>query len=830
MRADSRHPDRRDPAWTPPRRPSRPAAHAGGLGTARELYLQGRWSEALARLDTLLDADGPQTADHDARRAAALLRAWCLIEHKDHDGCLTWLGEAEQAGHLAEDDLGARILRWNVLLFHEHYAEVEDAVSAVLPTVAAQASVEHAELRLLLGAALRWRGRLADALEHVEYACSAFTVLGEPGRSAVAANFLGWTCLSLGRLDEARRWFEKALAVNLGLGARLRMAQNYQNLAIVCYKQGDYGTAVELLQKELTLVDERADMVARARIALGNVLRLQGRWEDARRQLTHAHSAAAEAGLAREEALALEFLGDVHRDEGRPADARRYYERGMAVAHALAPRGDLVMELRRREGECLDLEGRHEDALAVLNNARELCDEVGDAYETAVTLRCLAVNAANLGRWPLAARLMDEALLGLRRLQARHEQMLAAYHGARFRLRWADTGAVASRATALLDEAWSHALVAHRLDQELEGTPVSAQIAELVAELARRRVGPGDRPRPGGPDQRAGGPFSARSAPSSRVVAASPAMRQVLRRCDGYARYDGPVLLLGESGTGKELLAHRIHETSPRSARPFLVLNCATAPAESLARELFGAVDARGTSRGLIEKAGHGTLLLVGVEALPEAVQERLLLVIRDGTWRPLGGSRDRRADVRIVATSTRDPADLADRGLLRPDLYFRLRLMLVAVPPLRERPEDMMPLLDHFLTRLEGASLAARTVFDQAGLAALAAHDWPGNASEVEAVAQQAWLHRDLGRPLSLVRRARGERMTLEFAEMAQARRLGPRPRSHASGLSWDTLNALIARAGGNKARAARQLGVSRVTLYRWLNQLDPSPDLEGS
>ncbi|MBE0565930.1 MAG: sigma 54-interacting transcriptional regulator, partial [Krumholzibacteria bacterium] len=767
--------------------------------------------------------DGGTLAPGAARRAAALLRGWCLIERRDHGGCLAWLDAAERAGHLAENDLGARILRWNVLMFHEHYADVEEAVMAALPPVAAQASVEHAELRLLLGAALRWRGRLADAVEHVEYACAAFTVLGEPGRSAVAANFLGWTCLSLGRLDEARRWFEKALALNMGLGARLRMAQNYQNLAIVCYKQGDYGAAVELLEKELVAAEERPDMTARARIALGNVLRLQGRWEEARRQLTRAHAVAAEAGLAREQTLALEFLGDVHRDEGRPAEARRYYERGMAVAHVLAPRGDLVMELRRREGECLDLEGRHEDALAVLNNARELCDQVGDAYETAVTLRCLAVNAANLGRWPLAARLLDEALLGLRRLHARHEQMVAAYHAARFRLRWADTGAVASRASALLEEAWNHALVAHRLDQELEGTPLAAEIAELVAELVRRRVGTAGTARPGGTEGPATDLFSARRAPCSRVVAFSPAMRQVLRRCDGFARYDGPVLLLGESGTGKELLAHRIHETSPRSARPLLTLNCATAPGDSLARELFGAVDERGTSRGLIERARGGTLLLTSVETLPEALQERLLLMIRDGTWRPLGSSRDRRANVRLIATSARDLAELADRGRVRPDLYFRLRLMTVAVPPLRQRPEDVVPLLDHFLTRLEGATLAARTVFDQTGLEALATHDWPGNGIEVESIAQQAWLHRDLGRPLSLVRRRRGDRLVLEFADLAQARGPGLRPRSHASGMSWETLNALIARAGGNKARAARQLGVSRVTLYRWLSQLDP-------
>ena len=142
-------------------------------------------------------------------------------------------------------------------------------------------------------------------------------------RGAVATNFLGWTYLSQGRLDEARRWFEKSLAINSQLGVRPRLAQNYQNLAIVCYKQGDYEPAAELLTSELALVGGLTDMTCRARLALGNVRRLREEFAGARADLLEAYALARENGYTREETLALEFLGDVCREIGRASCRER---------------------------------------------------------------------------------------------------------------------------------------------------------------------------------------------------------------------------------------------------------------------------------------------------------------------------------------------------------------------------------------------------------------------------------------------------------------------------------------------------------------------------
>ncbi len=825
MRPDLRPDTAGTPRPLPPR--SDLAAAPDGLPPAwhraRRLLRRARADEALAEIESVFlpsglwsgpDAVCPSCDRAKTLHQASLLRAWCLIELKRHADAEEWLAKARRLGHVDAAAADAAVVAMNLALFRGEYDDVCERAAGLLAgrTVHA-ADRTDAELRLVLGAALRWQGALQEAAGHVEYAHAAFTVLDEPVRTAVAANFLGWTYLSLGRLDDSRRWFEKALDLNAELDAPLRLAQNYQNLAIVCYKQGDYEPAVELLGKELALVAALPDMTCRAKLALGQVRRLRGEHEPARAVLLAAYSLAREHAMAREETLALEFLGDVLRDEGKPAEAREFYRRGMAVARRIAPRGDLVMELLRREGECLDLEGRHADANRVLNEALQMAQMVGDRFETAVIRRCLGLNASHLGRWSQARIDLTQAGEELKALTARHEAMITAYHLAQVLARLGKTAEGGRSRRRAVDEAWQQALRAQQLNQELGVPHLAEEIGGLVSGLARRRLQDDS-------EQPLWQVFSARRAPASRVVAVSAAMQQVLRRCDGFARYDNPVLLMGEPGTGRSLLARRVHEHGPRGARPFLRIVVAEDRPEALAAELFGvAADAGdGPRQGLVARADGGSLLLDGIEHLPRPLQRQILLLIQEGQYRQVGGTRDLRADVRIIATCAADLSHMADQGSFRTDLYFRLRLMTVTVPPLRGRTEDVVPMLDHFLTRLEGSTLGARAVFDPGSLQVLLDHAWPGNAAELEAVAQQAWFLRDQGRALHVRRRPTPAGDLLEFEESADDDATG-----HPSGLNWDTLSSLIDRAGGNKARTARNLGVSRMTLYRWLKELDP-------
>ncbi|MBU8871002.1 MAG: sigma 54-interacting transcriptional regulator [Gemmatimonadales bacterium] len=780
---------------------------------ARSLYLQGRIPEALSRLEDLFLPDG--TGSKDDLRNAALLRAWCLIEKREHDLCRQWLVKARLRGHLPADDPGADIIELNIQLFQEKYAQVREAAAAMLAHYSGSPNLDQAELRMLLGAALRWEGKTREAVPHLEYAGSAFLVLEEPGRAAVAANFLGWTLLSLGRLAEAGTWFDKSLKINTELNAPLRMAQNFQNLAIVHYKQSRYAEARDYLQQELELIDSLPDMQCRALIAKGNVERLQGEYHASRGDLLKAYTLAGQNGLMREEVLALEFLGDVFRDEMNPAQAQRYYRRGLSLARSLAPEGDLVMELLRRQGECLDLEGHHEQAQHVLNSALEYCGRVGDEHEAAVTLRCLGINSANLGRWSRAILQLEQARDELKKLGAHHETMVAGYHLARLLIRRLDTGNATMGKDKVLDRAWEIALSARQENLDLDTTYLAAELKDIVNDLARRRhLQAETSPKTAG--------FSAERAPSTRIVAVSRAMQQVLRQSDGFAACDNPVLISGECGSSKELLACRIHENSPRGKKSLVRVSCAASNEDLLAHQLFGQTEAQ----GLVTKAQDSTLLLANIDELPNQLQDKIVRLMTHGSFQPTGDSGDHQANVRIIATSSRDLGLLVREKRFRPDLYFRLRLMTIQVPPLRSRPEDTMPLLDHFLSRLEGSTLSAHALFDFPSLEALTTYDWPGGTAELESIAQRAWLNRKLGRAVALQIDTGSAGSILEFAgdDPGPA---GPGhfipPKRHPSGMTWSSLNSLIVRTGGNKARTARNLGVSRITLYRWLKQLKP-------
>ena len=310
------------------------------------------------------------------------------------------------------------------------------------------------------------------------------------------------------------------------------------------------------------------------------------------------------------------------------------------------------------------------------------------------------------------------------------------------------------------------------------------------------------------------------------VIGQSPAIRGVLEQARQIAALEEtpPVLIVGETGTGKGLVARTIHASSPRSARPFIEVNCTALPASLMEAELFGHergafTDAKESKLGLFEAAEGGFLFLDEVGDIELSLQGKLLKAVEERSVRRVGGIRDRRIDVRILAASNRDLEKDAQGERFRRDLYFRLAVIILRLPPLRERGEDILFLAEHFLRRFNAKYGKAAHGFDPRARERLLAYPWPGNVRELSHVMERAvlWSRGDL---------LGSEHLSLEIPATAE-----PAPQADGRGASeslpppgtdlesWE--RTLIERAlresDGNQTRAAQRLGISRDTLrYR--------------
>jgi len=312
------------------------------------------------------------------------------------------------------------------------------------------------------------------------------------------------------------------------------------------------------------------------------------------------------------------------------------------------------------------------------------------------------------------------------------------------------------------------------------------------------------------------------------LVSRSRAMRRIFEILPAISASSATVLIQGETGTGKELVARVIHDRSPRSKRPFVALNCAAFPETLLESELFGVKKGAftGAARdrpGRFAVAESGTLFLDEIGEMTPAMQVRLLRVLQEKTYEPLGSSKPVRADVRVVAATNRDLAHEVKRGGFREDLYYRINVVRVDLPPLRQRREDVPLLADHFVSRFN--RLQEKNVFGPGpgAMELLMAHDWPGNVRELENAIEHAFVLCLEGciephhLPSSLGGRTAPavEGATLqETVRIAEERAI---------------LDAL-ARNGDNRDAAARELGIHRSTLFRKVNELGLSlPETDG-
>lgn len=333
----------------------------------------------------------------------------------------------------------------------------------------------------------------------------------------------------------------------------------------------------------------------------------------------------------------------------------------------------------------------------------------------------------------------------------------------------------------------------------------------------------------------------------SPLIGRSPAMQEVYRVIARVVSNDLTVLVMGESGTGKELVAKAIHDLGARRRAPFVALNMAAIPRELIEAELFGHergafTGAAARVAGKFEQAAGGTLFLDEIGDMPMDAQTRLLRVLQSGEFTTVGGARTIRADVRIVAATNKDLAALVQAGQFREDLFYRLNVVPIALPALRERRQDVALLARHFLDRAAEDGLP-RKQLDLDAVAVLENYDWPGNVRELENLMRRiAALSRDEWIDSHGIRRALGEAnqslgaattgdLGIEAAVRARLDRIAiEEPHMLDNGTLYDRIigeverpliEAMLARHQFNQLRAARALGINRNTLRKRLDTL---------
>jgi PAS domain S-box-containing protein len=306
------------------------------------------------------------------------------------------------------------------------------------------------------------------------------------------------------------------------------------------------------------------------------------------------------------------------------------------------------------------------------------------------------------------------------------------------------------------------------------------------------------------------------------IIGRNNKMLEVFQQVIDVAPYDSPVHIYGETGTGKELIASAIHEESLRSGGAFVPINCGALPEGLIESELFGHVKgsfsgAIRDKKGRFELAQGGTIFLDEVADLPKYVQVKILRFLQEGTLEKVGSEGVIKVNARVISATNKDLKKEVEKNNFREDLYYRLNVIPINIPPLRERKNDIPLLVQHFLRQIEKRYKKDVITISDEAMSIMMDHNWPGNVREVENVVQFAMIK-------SRQNTIRTEDLPMEFNQSIDMKiKRGPLKK-----LDIGAVRESIQQAGGNKAKAARVLGVGRATLYRFLNE-NPDAVPEG-
>ncbi len=715
-------------------------------------------------------------------------------------------------------------------------------------------------------------GRLAEAERCLKRSLEVKIKAGDTPGMAITQLNLGLLAIDQGQFEKARRFAAECLHVARRYQHRQMEAEAHGLLGEAAMGEGHYEEARDLLLRDLEIclasnneterlatlrrfvglllkLDELPEAKRRLQEAkelletvpsryeasmLGTfeaeILRREGEFGTARRVLTEA---ARSFGGMRRFDLQLNCLAsraDLEWEQGRAHDARATFleARDMAARHEIHRVPELLHELESKLGE---LPGTSE-VVAADHRLEALADLLGPGGEIEAgrpegVLRAVAaILGASEVHWERAPRHRTLSLVRAESLsdaipseltdllvQSKSERATMSFRSGVWtgvRVRGSDVGWLCTRRERPLDDG-EHAFL--------------STVAGILSMAGGSSAPPVEE------ESWTGGDVEQPGA-AHGIIGNGAEIHAMLRMIEMVKDNDVTILILGENGTGKDLVARAIHGSGPRKAKELVAVNCASIPSTLLESELFGHEKGAFTSAvdrriGIFERADGGSVFLDEIAEMSLAMQAKLLRVLQDKSFSRVGGSKTIQSDVRVIAATNRDLSLEVEEGRFRMDLFYRLNVISIPLPPLRERKEDIRPLVHHFLrTFSEEFRRPVRGITDEA-IERLKEHDWPGNIRELENVIKKAivFADRELLRVEDLPRmgdggaRVRGRagldeslRGLVESQDYSEERPLMPRIELR---LAWE-----VVRAVGNKTKAAKLLGITKPTLYSRLRR----------
>jgi transcriptional regulator with AAA-type ATPase domain/tetratricopeptide (TPR) repeat protein len=681
----------------------------------------------------------------------------------------------------------------------------------------------RAERLLIEGACRYYTNDFRTAREKLEASLGLAALLSDDRIRSRVLVMRGLLDQRLGLLRSAEEYLRRARELCLEETDHYGEAAAALDLGIVQYRQGRFAEARESIERARSVFQQVgwAIGVCRAVLAHGNVEKYARELGKAVRHYRKAARIASAHGFVREQALAEEYIGEVCTERGEYEIAAEHFERGLELAARVGAESDITVEILRRLGELCVARRDLERSLAVLEEGLELSRRIKERLEEGAILRTMGTAHAAAGERGLSEECYREALEVLRQVGARFEIAKTHLYSVESLATEGVNGSLRPRQDLSMDDIqriWRDLVEADHLFAEAGISYWKERSGRLLESFSRlRRAGAG---RDWSSDV-AGSVVSLRHNDdclvSEHFVCVSEPMQRVWDRIGFAASSERPVLITGETGTGKEVVARLIHQLSRRASRPFVAVNCAAIPDHLFESEFFGHrrgcfTGAVADRAGIFEEVNGGTLFLDEIGELTTLQQVKLLRVLQEKAIRRIGENVERPVDIRVLSATNRDIERRVEGASFREDFYYRINAEQIHLPPLRQRPEDIVPLITYFLCGRNGAEKRF-VLIEEAALKCLQGYRWPGNVRELFMILERA---KDMGNggPIGLG-------MLPERLLSGRARLLSTEADPSSAGDRDGRIRKALSLCNGNKSAAARWLGISRGTLYKELRRM---------